>query len=156
MIRSLGNYGSSRHYVFDHVGRNSRIDELQAAVLCAKLKHLDHDNNRRKQIANRYMTEIANPLVVLPSPCDSNVYHIFPVLCQQRDALKQHLQDCGIDTMIHYPIPPHRQLCYNQLNHLSLPLTEMIHQQELSIPCNQAMTDDEVSQVIAAINNFQL
>ena len=156
MIRSLGNYGSSRQYVFDHVGRNSRIDELQAAVLCAKLKHLDHDNNRRRQIANRYMTEIANPLVVLPSPCDSNVYHIFPVLCQQRDALKQHLQDCGIDTMIHYPIPPHRQLCYNQLNHLSLPLTEMIHQQELSIPCNQAMTDDEVSQVIDAINNFQL
>lgn len=154
VIRSLGNYGSSRKYVFDHVGRNSRLDELQAAALSVKLTHLDADNARRRQIAARYIEEISNPHITLPTP-SASVYHIFPVLSEHRDTLQQHLADNGIGTVIHYPIPPHKQACYRQWNHLSLPVTERIHQQELSLPCHPAMTDDEVLRVIDALNRFR-
>ncbi|MBQ9357362.1 MAG: DegT/DnrJ/EryC1/StrS family aminotransferase [Prevotella sp.] len=154
-VRAIANYGSSRKYVFDYVGRNSRLDELQAAVLSVKLKYLDQDNERRRQIASRYLAEISNPLVTLPTPCNSNVYHIFPLLCPEREALQQYLKDNGVGTMIHYPIPPHRQQCYSQWSKLSLPITETIHEQELSIPCNQAMTGEEVAEVIALINDFR-
>ena len=153
LVRSLGNYGSSRKYGFDHVGRNSRLDELQAAVLSVKLKHLDYDNTRRQQIAARYIEEVKNPFVTLPTP-SASVYHIFPVLYPRRDALQQYLQENGIGTVIHYPIPPHKQACYQQWNHLSLPITELIHQQELSLPCHPAMTDDEVCRVIDVLNQF--
>ena len=154
VVRSIANYGSSRKYVFDYVGRNSRLDELQAAVLRVKLRYLDHDNERRRQIARRYQAEIKNSLVHMPDMAGS-VFHIFPVLCEQRDRLQQYLSEGGVGTVIHYPIPPHRQQCYAQWASLSLPVTDLIHARELSLPCHQAMTDDEVARVIALVNNFR-
>lgn len=161
MIRALGNYGSSRKYVFPYKGRNSRIDELQAAVLDVKLRWLDDDNRRRQQIAAFYYRHITNPLVTMPGAKDwlegrvGHVFHIFPLLSPHRDALQAWLRSQGIGTMVHYPIPPHRQACYKEWNGLSLPVTETIHAEELSIPCNQTMTDDEVARVVDAINSFQ-
>ena len=154
-IRSIANYGSSQKYVFDHVGRNSRMDEIQAAVLSVKLKYLDADNARRQQIAHSYQANISNALVKQPIRSQS-VYHIYPVLCEHRDRLQSFLSGKGIQTAIHYPIPPHQQQCYPQYRQLSLPVTEQIHAQELSLPCHQAMTEDEVATVIAAVNSFSL
>ncbi|MFQ7114330.1 DegT/DnrJ/EryC1/StrS family aminotransferase [Hallella bergensis] len=169
-VRALGNYGSSKKYVFPFLGRNSRLDEIQAAVLRVKLKYLDEENARRKAIANYYYTHIDNPLIVLPgkaeweaaAPADASgrwrnedcVYHIFPVLCDRRDDLQRYLGEQGIGTMIHYPIPPHQQACFREWNALSLPITEHIHRSELSVPCNQTMTDAQVEDVCRAINDF--
>jgi dTDP-4-amino-4,6-dideoxygalactose transaminase len=165
-IEALGNYGSSRKYVFDYQGRNSRIDELQAAILDVKLRHLDADNQRRKDIAARYEREVSNDLVRLRlegnetcsrSLCATrdSVWHIFPVFSARRDELQKYLADNGVETQIHYPIPPHRQRCYPELHHLSLPVTEQIHREELSIPCHQAMTDHEVTCIIDLLNAFK-
>ena len=153
MVRSLANYGSSHKYVFDYVGRNSRLDELQAAVLCVKLKYLDKDNARRQQIATYYIKEVKNPLLILPRSSEG-VFHIFPVLCGQRDELQQYLSDHDVETVIHYPIPPHKQKCYNEWSNLSFPITEQIHAQELSIPCNQVMHKEEVDTIIDLLNQF--
>lgn len=153
VVRSIANYGSSSKYVFDYLGRNSRLDEIQAAVLSVKLKYLDADNARRQAIANDYIDHICNPLVRLPEKSDS-VYHIFPVLSAGRDALKHFLEKNGVETAIHYPIPPHKQACYENWHGLCLPITEQIHAQELSIPCHQAMTDAEVEAVTEIINRF--
>ncbi|MBR1449229.1 MAG: DegT/DnrJ/EryC1/StrS family aminotransferase [Prevotella sp.] len=153
VLRSIANYGSSRKYVFDYQGRNSRIDEIQAAVLSVKLKYLDDDNARRQAIANYYIDHVSNSLVRLPEKSES-VYHIFPVLSEHRDALQQYLEANGVGTVIHYPIPPHKQACYENWHALCLPVTEQIHAQELSIPCHQAMTDDEVETVAELINRF--
>ena len=144
-IRALANYGSTRKYVFKYVGRNSRLDEIQAAVLDVKLRHIDEDNAHRQQIANYYYDHIQNPLITLPTrlPDVHNVYHIFPVLCERRDELQAYLTEHGIQTLIHYPIPPHKQECYREYNHLSLPITEQIHQQELSLPISPVMTLEE-------------
>ena len=152
-VRALGNYGSHQKYVHDYQGYNSRLDELQAAVLNVKLRHLDADNARRQQIAALYINKVNNPAIVLPTPSES-VYHIFPVLSARRDELQAYLKDNGIETLIHYPIPPHRQRCYSEWSALSLPITEQISEQELSIPCHQAMTDGEVEAVITALNRF--
>ena len=165
-IEALGNYGSSRKYVFDYQGRNSRIDELQAAILDVKLRRLDADNQRRKDIAARYERGVSNGLVRLR--LDGNetysrsslamrdcVWHIFPVFCERRDELKKYLADNGVETQIHYPVPPHRQKCYPQWHQLSLPITERIHAQELSIPCHQALTDEETGRVVALLNAFK-
>lgn len=153
-IRSLGNYGSSKKYVFDYCGRNSRIDEIQSAVLRIKLRYLDEDNKRRKEITNRYEKEINLPdLRITPNGNRDNVYHIFPVFSPYRDKLQEQLLLSGIQTMIHYPIPPHRQKCYSKFASLQLPITERIHREELSLPCHPAMTYNEVSQVINAVNN---
>lgn len=156
-IRALANYGSSQKYVFRYKGRNSRLDELQAAFLSVKLRHLDDDNRRRQQIANYYYDHINNPLVTLPQrlPDAQNVYHLFPVLCPQRDQLQQHLTDSGIQTLIHYPIPPHQQECYQELGLLSLPVTERIHQQELSLPISPVLTDEKARMVVEAVNAFK-
>ena len=166
VVEALGNYGSSNKYVFDYVGRNSRMDEIQAAILDVKLKHLDTDNQRRKEMAARYQREVSNDLVRLrlvgneqysrsSLPPRDSVYHILPVFCERREELQKFLLDNGIETQIHYPIPPHKQRCYNfQLNHLSLPITEKIHAQELSIPCHQALTKEEVDLVIDLLNGF--
>ena len=154
VLRAIANYGSSRKYVFDYQGRNSRMDELQAAVLSVKLKYLDSDNARRQSIADYYIKNIKNSAVVLPTPSNS-VYHIFPILCERRDALQQFLNDNGVGTMIHYPIPPHLQACYPDWNGLSLPVTERIHQEELSLPCHQAMTQEEADRVVSLVNAFQ-
>ena len=169
-IEALGNYGSAKKYVFDYLGRNSRIDEIQAAILSVKLKHLDADHQRRKDIAARYEREVSNDLVRLllstpeqysrsglaPRDC---VWHIFPVFSPHRDELQQYLLENGVETAIHYPIPPHRQRCYNLqfsiFNLQSFPITEQIHAQELSIPCHQVLTDEDATRIIALLNAFQ-
>ena len=153
-VRSIANYGSSKKYEFDYVGRNSRIDEIQAAVLSVKLKYLDADNARRQEIANYYIDHISNPLVRLPERSES-VYHIFPVLTERRDDLQQFLTEKGVGTVIHYPIAPHQQRCYAHWNHAPLPITERIHSQELSLPCHQAMTDEEVMEIVRLMNEFR-
>lgn len=166
IVRSLGNYGSSRKYVFDYLGCNSRMDELQAAVLDVKLRYLDRDNQRRKDIAARYEREVSNPLVRLRIDGNENtvrvslesrdsVHHIFPIFCERRDDLQKFLADNGVETQIHYPIPPHKQHCFAEWNHLSLPITERIHAQELSIPCHQALNDEEIDQVVELLNAFR-
>lgn len=175
-VEALGNYGSYSKYVFDYVGRNSRMDEIQAAILDVKLKHLDADNLRRKEIAARYQREVSNDLVRLRLVDDEitarlsrdygssmsklrlyvrdSVYHIFPVFSPRRDELKQYLADNGVETQIHYPIPPHKQKCYHEWSTLSLPITEQIHAQELSIPCYKSMADNDVSIIIRLLNRF--
>ena len=153
IVRAIANYGSAKKYVFDYQGLNSRMDEIHAAVLSVKLKYLDEDNNRRKQIAHYYINNINNPEVRMMKEDDTdNVHHIFPILSPHRDTLQQHLLAEGVATMIHYPIPPHRQKCYPQFAHLQLPITDLIHQQELSLPCHQAMTDEEVEWVAKAVS----
>lgn len=157
VVRSIGNYGSSRKYVFDYLGRNSRIDEIQAAILLEKLKSLDATNARRKEIASLYIKNVDNPLIYIPKCIDrDSVWHIFPVFCKQRNRLQQYLKDNGIETQIHYPIPPHKQRCYSDWNNLSLPITEQIHAEELSIPCNQALTNEEANYVVDLLNSIQI
>ena len=153
VVRSMANYGSSRKYVFDYQGCNSRLDEIQAAVLSVKLKYLDDDNARRQAIADYYIKHVKNPLLRLPEPSGS-VFHVFPVLCEQRDRLQQYLAENGVATVVHYPIPPHKQTCYEKWHDICLPITEQIHAQELSIPCHQAMTSGEVETVTDIINRF--
>lgn len=165
-IRTLANYGSSEKYIFRYQGRNSRLDEIQAAVLDVKLTYLDEDNEKRRQIARIYFNGITNPEVVLPgkdlyfsqdpakkAPVD-NVYHIFPVLTDHRDSLQSYLKKNGVQTLIHYPVPPHRQECYKDWASLSLPVTESIHDRELSLPISPVMTAEEARRVVDLINSF--
>lgn len=154
MVRTLGNYGSHEKYVFEHLGRNSRMDELQAAILCQKLPQLDIANQRRREIAEFYIKNIRHPLVHIPQCDRDSVWHIFPILSPQRDKLQKHLYEQGIETQIHYPIPPHRQKCYQSWNSMSLHITEEIHAHELSIPCHQAMTNAQCEEVVRAIDQF--
>lgn len=156
-IRAIANYGSTRKYVFKYVGRNSRLDEIQAAVLDVKLRHLDRDNARRIEIAEKYLKGIDNPLITLPDrgEPEGNVYHIFPIRCGRRDELHRYLADNGVQTLIHYPVPPHRQECYREWSCLSLPVTESIHATELSLPMSPAMTDREAEFVIDLVNSFR-
>lgn len=157
MVRKLGNYGSARRYVFDSVGRNSRIDEIQAAVLDVKLPYLDKENERRREIARRYIDNISNKAVRLPSIdyWQHSVFHIFPLMCGHRDELRQFLLDNGVQADVHYPIPPHKQNAYSEWNHMTLPITERIHREELSLPISPAMTDDEADIVINAVNKWK-
>lgn len=156
-IRALANYGSQKKYVFKYTGRNSRLDEIQAAVLDVKLKYLDEDNAHRQAIAKYYYEHISNPLVTLPErlPDAQNVYHLFPVLCPRRDELQAYLKENGVGTLIHYPIPPHKQECYRPFSHLSLPITERIAQEELSIPIGPCITEKEAFEVASLINDFR-
>lgn len=157
VIRALANYGSQKKYVFRYVGINSRMSELDAAVLDVKLKYLDEDNQKRQQLAAYYYDNISNPLITLPSRLsdENNVYHQFPILCERRDELQQYLQEGGVQTLIHYPIPPHKQECYREWNNRCYPITERIHQQELSIPMNQVVSREEAKTVVGLINNFR-
>ena len=154
LARALGNYGSSKKYIHDYKGCNSRIDELQAAVLDVKLRYLDDENSRRKEIASLYINKVKNPLIHLSLSERDSVWHIFPVFCEHRDELQQYLRENGVETQIHYPIPPHKQQCFKEWNLLSFPITEKIHSQELSIPCHQAMTKEEVDMIIDLLNSF--
>ena len=156
-IRSLANYGSSRKYVFKYKGRNSRLDEIQAAVLDVKLKYLDADNARRVEIAKNYCKGIKNLAVVLPKlpKKQENVFHIFPILVCDRNDFQQYLTDNGIQTIIHYPIPPHKQEAYKEWNNLSFPITEKIHNEELSLPMSPTMTNEQVNYVIDVINSWR-
>lgn len=154
-IRTLANYGSSQKYVFPYKGQNSRMDEIQAAVLSVKLKYLDADNARRSAIAQHYLSNIHHPLLTLPQGCgEDNVWHIFPILTPQRDKLQQFLLQQGIQTVIHYPIPPHQQGAYKEWNHRTYPITERIHAQELSIPLNQTLNDAEVNTIVNVLNSY--
>lgn len=158
-VRILANYGSQKKYVFKYMGRNSRLDEIQAAVLNVKLKYLVEDNAHRKQVANYYYNNINNPLISLPErlPNEQNVYHLFPILVTEskRDSLHDYLEQNGVGTMIHYPIPPHKQECYKEWNNISLPITEQIANEELSLPIGPAISIKEVEQVVALINRFK-
>ncbi len=158
IVRALGNYGSSRKYVFPYQGKNSRMDEIQAAILCVKLRYLEQDNERRKAIALYYDRNVRNPFVKLPylsAPQADNVYHIYPLRCEHRDTLQAYLHAQGIGTVIHYPIPPHRQACYRKWNTLDLPVTESIHREELSLPCHQALSDEEANRIVDSINAYE-
>ena len=155
-VRALANYGSAKKYVFKYCGRNSRLDEIQAAVLDVKLKYLDEDNANRQRIAAYYYDNINNPKITLPNRLDdkNNVYHLFPIFCEQRDDFQQYLKNNGIQTLIHYPIPPHKQECYKEWNGISLPITEQIHNQELSLPISPVLTLAEAEEVVRVINRF--
>lgn len=170
VIRTLRNYGSSRKYVFDYKGRNCRMDELQAAVLSVKLKYLDEENEKRRKIASYYLEHLASPFISLPDPMaiNSNVWHLFPVYCGEdksifkweddgprlRDRLRQFLLAEDIETQVHYPIPPHRQQCYDEYSSLSLPITDYIHAAELSLPIGPELSLDNAAKVVSAINRF--
>ena len=156
-IRALANYGSQKKYVFKYTGRNSRLDEIQAAVLDVKLKYLVEDNQHRKEVAHYYYEHIKNPLITLPNrlPDEQNVYHLFPILCKHRDELQDYLQKNGVQTLIHYPIPPHKQECYKAWNTRNLPLTEQIANEELSLPIGPTIDSNETMQIVRHINNFR-
>ena len=154
VVRALANYGSQEKYVFDYLGRNSRIDEIQAAILDVKLKYLDEANQRRKEIASLYINKVNNPLILIPQSDRDSVWHIFPILCERRDELQAYLKANGVETQIHYPIPPHQQKCYSTWGQLLLPVTERIHREELSIPCHPAITKEEADKIIRLLNSF--
>lgn len=159
MIRTLGNYGSQEKYYNLVKGVNSRLDELQAGYLSVKLPYLDEENARRKEIAQRYVAEINHPgieLPKIPQHTDEHVWHLFVIRCKERSVLQTYLLENGVQTLIHYPVPPHKQQAYAEWNHLSLPLTERIHDEVLSLPISSVMTDEEVSHVIECVNKFQV
>lgn len=159
-VRALANYGSQKKYVFKYAGRNSRLDEIHAAVLDVKLKYLDEDNAHRKAMAKLYYEGINNPLITLPDRLadDQNVYHLFPVLCEKRDELQAYLKENGVGTVIHYPIPPYKQECYAKeawnTPQLSRPITDKIHDSELSLPIGPTITEKEIKNIVELINCF--
>ena len=157
-VRTLANYGSQKKYVFKYTGRNSRLDEIQAAVLDVKLKYLVEDNAHRAMVADYYYDNIKNPLVSMPDrlPSRQNVYHLFPILVAngKRDALQKYLEQNGVGTIIHYPIPPHKQECYKEWNSISLPITERIADEELSLPIGPTLSLDEAARIVDLINAF--
>jgi len=150
IVKALGNYGSQKKYINDYLGCNSRLDEIQAAALSVKLPRLNEDNKKRSEIAMRYIAEIKNPDIILPQKEGNNVWHLFVIRCKNRDALQKHLFENGIETMIHYPVPPHLQKAYKGGNLLydKLPITEMLANEVLSLPIHQAMTEEEIEKVI--------
>ena len=157
-IRALRNYGSDVKYHFPYRGTNSRLDEIQAAWLRVKLPLLDADNQKRRDIAARYRKGIRNPLVRLPdSPQvpEQCVWHVYTVFCDERNRFQDHLASLGIQTVIHYPIPPHRQPAYMEWHGLSLPITEKIHDTILSLPISPVMTDEETDEIVEAVNSFK-
>jgi dTDP-4-amino-4,6-dideoxygalactose transaminase len=157
LVRQLGNYGYSRKYVCDEMGRNSRLDEIQAAILNVKLRHLDEDIALRQAIAQYYRENITLPYLRLPvvEEKESHVYHLFPIRCKQRDRLQSFLTEKGIETLIHYPIPPHKQLCYKEYNLLTLPVTETICKEVLSLPISPVMNLSDAEKVVRALHDFR-
>lgn len=155
-VRALRNYGSHEKYYNKYQGMNSRLDELQAAALLVKLKYLDEENHERRRIAKRYRQEIDNPLLALPSVTDeeSHVWHIFALRTEARDAFTQHLTERGIETLIHYPVPPHKQSAYKAWSDVSYPVSETISRTEISIPISPVMTNEQIVEVIEACNSF--
>lgn len=162
VVRALANYGSVKKYVHHYKGLNSRLDEIQAAVLRVKLPRLDSDNQRRREIAQTYLNGIVNPNIDLPRYIQSmpdliiedNVWHLFVIRNLERDRLKQYLDEQGVQTLIHYPIPPHLQRAYREFSNLTFSLTERIHNEVLSLPISQVLTKDEANKVIDAVNSF--
>jgi dTDP-4-amino-4,6-dideoxygalactose transaminase len=156
VIQSLRNYGSEAKYKNEYVGVNSRLDELQAAFLNAKLPNLDVENNARKVIAKRYLSEIINDKITLPfwDFPDNHVFHLFVIRTENREDLQQYLLDNGIQTVIHYPVPPHKQKAFPDWNHLSFPITEKIHNEVLSLPISPVLTEEEVGFIISILNQY--
>lgn len=156
VVRALANYGSSEKYVFKYTGRNSRLDEIQAAILDVKLRHLDEDVAKRKQVAKFYIDNITNPKIITPivKDWDEHVFHLFPIRCEQRNDLQKYLSENEIQTVIHYPIPPHKQECYKEWNDLSFPITEKIHNEELSLPMSPCLTEEQIREVVRVVNEF--
>ena len=155
-VRALANYGSSKKYVFKYTGRNSRLDEIQAAVLDVKLKYLDEDVQKRKAVARYYIEHIKHPAIVLPvvEDWDAHVFHVFTIRTDRRDELQQYLNDNEVQTIIHYPIPPHKQECYKEWNMLPFPITEQIHNEELSLPISPVMSEEEVKVFVDLLNKW--
>jgi len=156
VIFSLRNYGSKIKYENEIIGVNSRLDELQAAFLNVKLPHLNTENQIRRQIAKRYLSEIKNDKIVLPfwDGSENHVFHLFIIRTPNRQALQNYLKNNEIETMIHYPIPPHKQKALSNWNHLSFPITEKIHEEVVSIPMNASLTDDEIQHIISTLNKY--
>lgn len=157
VVTAIANYGSSKKYVFEYKGRNSRLDEIQAAVLDVKLKYLDEDNKKRADIACAYIDGITNPEIILPDKSveENNVYHIFPICCKERDQLQKYLEENGIQTLIHYPVPPHKQKAYSEWNMRNYPVSEEIHETELSLPMSPVMSDEQIEKVIHTVNGWK-
>jgi dTDP-4-amino-4,6-dideoxygalactose transaminase len=166
IVRAMGNYGSKQKYVNDYQGLNSRLDEIQAAFLNVKLNHIDAENQRRREIAQYYCENIENPVIILPDNNNSSlftlhfslshIWHLFIIRCSQRDKLQKYLTEQGIQTLIHYPIPPHKQRAYKEWNGLIFPVTEQIHKEVLSLPVSPVLRDDEVKYITEALNAFRL
>lgn len=161
VLMALRNYGSLEKYRNVFQGVNSRLDEIQAAMLRVKLKHLDEDTARRKSIAQVYLKGIDNPSIMLPgakdnySPeCSNHVWHLFVIRCKQRELLQKYLASKGIETLIHYPVPPHKQQAYSQWNCLSFPVTEAIHEEVLSLPMGPTLTLEDAERVVQICNGF--
>jgi len=157
IIRALGNYGSKEKYINEYKGLNSRIDEIQAAFLSIKLKYLDLENDIRRGIANSYMNNIKNEKIVLPllpENQDTHVYHLFVIRTEKRDELRLYLERNGVQALIHYPVPPHKQDAYKEWNREYLPVTEKIHKEVLSLPISPVMLNEEVEKVIDLLNKY--
>lgn len=157
VVKVLANYGSQKKYVFEYSGFNSRMDEIQAAFLNVKIKHVLEENARRREIAAYYCKEIVNPKIILPKqPIDSmeHVHHIFVVRTADRDALQKYLAENEVQTLIHYPIPPHKQKCYKEWNNRTYPITEKIHNEVLSLPISPVLTNEEVTKVVEIVNRY--
>jgi dTDP-4-amino-4,6-dideoxygalactose transaminase len=158
VVRALANYGSQEKYVNKYQGLNSRMDEIQAAFLLVKLKYLDAENEIRRTIADYYMTNIKNEQIILPVPAEckeSHVQHLFIVRTKQRDKLQPYLAANDIQTLIHYPIPPHKQMAYAEWNHLSFPITEQIHNEVLSLPMSPVLEENEIRRIVEVLNLFR-
>jgi dTDP-4-amino-4,6-dideoxygalactose transaminase len=155
-IKALRNYGSNKKYIFDYQGYNSRLGEIQAAILSLKLPNLDTENEYRRKIAQRYLSEINNPKIMLPTAdsLENDAWHLFVVRTEKREKFRLFLSEKGIGTEIHYPVAPHKQLAYQEWQNLALPITEKIHQEVLSLPLNTALTEIEVTYIVKSVNQF--
>jgi len=169
VIRALGNYGSREKYCNAYLGLNSRLNEIQAAFLTIKLKYIDSENQRRRELAQLYCLKIKNAEVILPITLNisdhqkelrisndrAHVWHLFVIRCKNRDKLQKYLSDNDVQTLIHYPIPPHKQMAYKKWNNQRFPITEQIHREVLSLPISPVMNEIEVSSVIKIINSYK-
>ena len=157
-LRALRNYGSDYKYHFIYKGKNSRLDEIQAGILDVKLKYLDEDNKKRIDIAKYYQENIVNPIITTPKTYDkkAHVYHVFGILCDKRDELQKYLKENDIETLIHYPIPPHKQDCFKEWNNQTYKISEKIHKSILSLPISPVMEDWEVEKVVEVVNEFKI
>jgi len=157
IIRAIANYGSHKKYENKYMGLNSRMDEIQAAFLSVKLKYIDAENEQRRRVAEFYISSVSNSsieLPILPITRDEHVWHLFVVRTENRDNLQQHLIVNKVQSLIHYPIPPHKQKCYENCNNLVFPITEKIHKDILSLPISSVLMEDEVKQIVDALNQF--
>ena len=156
-VKAIANYGSDRKYHHIYKGINSRMDEIQAAILDIKLPYLDKDNSRRREIAQNYRENIKNPLIILPKTYSeaSHVWHVFAVRTNNRDKFQKYLNENGVQTIIHYPTPPHKQPAYKEWNNISYPISEKIHQEIISLPISPVMTDNEVKELIQIVNAYE-